>query len=186
MGIEIALMAAALATSVAGTITQQKQVAGAAKYANAQKRAAYEKSVAVQRAQAQVSGLEKKRMIQDRYEQFMGATKVSGADRGALGGRTETSLMQGLGISAARESAKVSMEQRLGSQSFAINSTPQWMVAQSSSPILAGIEGGLQGLQMGLGVQGQINQNNVANEVQNVGGGFSGLPNYAVNPNGAP
>lgn len=189
MGIAEATLAVAisgLVTSVAGSIQSQQQAAGAVKYANAQKRAAYEKSVAVQRAQAQVSGLEKKRMIQDRYEQFMGATRVSGADRGALGGRTETQLMQGLGISAARESAKVSMEQRLGSQSFAINSTPQWMVSQSSSPIMAGIEGGLQGLQMGLGLQGQVDQNNTVNQVQNVGGGFSGLPNYATNPNGAP
>ena len=187
MSIEIALMIAGLVTSVAGSVTAQKQAAGAAKYANAQKRAAYEKSVAVQRAQTQVTSLEKKRMIQDRYEAFMGATKVSGADRNALGGRTETSLMQSLGIQAARESAKVSMEQRLGAQSFSISNTPQWMVSQSTSPILDGIQGGLQGLQLGLGLQGQIDQNNTTTQVQNVSAaGYSGLPNYAVNPNGTP
>ncbi len=152
MGTELAI--AGLIMSAASAVYSNTASSKQAKFANAQRRDAYEKGKAVQRAQAQVSALEKRRMIQDRYEQFKAATTVSSAERGATGGRTEQALMSSLGIQAARESAKVSMEGRLGEQNFSISNQPQWQYGQSTSPYLAGIQGGLQGLQMGLGIEG--------------------------------
>jgi surface antigen len=52
------------------------------------------------------------------------------------------------------------MENNLNQQNLAISAMPQWQVAQSSSPFLAGIQGGLQGLSMGMGLmQGQQSLN---------------------------
>lgn len=173
------MIAAASAAATAGSaMYASKQSSAAVKYANQQKKAAYEKGMAVNRANAQISALEKQRMIQDRYEQFKGAMQVSGSERNVTGGRTSFALMNSLGIAATRESAKTSMESRLGVQSYNISNMPQWQVGQSQSAIFSGIQGGLQGLQMGMGMQGS--SDSLANTTL-LGGDTSYAPNYAMN-----
>lgn len=153
MGIEIGLMAASLAVSAASAMGQSRQSKGMAAYQNAQQKAAYEKTLAVSRAQGAVTAAERRRQIQSRYDAYRGATAVSAAERGVSSSRTTQALMSSLGIQASRESAKVSLEEALNQQSFAISNMPQWQVGQSTSPILAGIQGGLQGLSMGIGIR---------------------------------
>lgn len=181
MGIEITagtVIAAAVsaAASAGSAIYATNQSKAAAKYANQQKKAAYEKGVAVNRANAQISNLEKQRMLQDRYEQIQGAMKVSGSERNVLGGRTSFALNNSLGIQAARESAKASMESRLGIQSYGISNAPQWMLGQSQSAFLGGIQGGLQGLQLGLQMQGA--SDSLANTTS-LSGYAPSVPTYA-------
>lgn len=181
MGLEISagavmIAAASAAASAGSALYANNQSKAAAKYANQQKKSAYEKGMAVNRANAQISNLEKQRMLQDRYEQIQGAMQVSGAERNVLGGRTAFALNNSLGIQAARESAKASMESRLGVQSYGISNMPQWMLGQNQSAILGGFQGGLQGLQMGLQMQGS--SDSLANTTS-LSGDTSSVPTYA-------
>ena len=135
---------------------QNKQQKRMADYQNAQQKLAYEKTLAVSRAQGELTSQEKRRQLQNRYDAYRGALAATAAERGTGGSRSTAALGSSLSIQAARESAKVSMEQSLNQQSLGISAMPQWQVAQSSSPFLAGIQGGLQGLSMGIGLmQGQ-------------------------------
>ena len=160
----IALFAASTAASVGSSMYASKQSKDIAAFQNAQQAAAYAKTVAVQREQGRIQAMEKRRQIQNRYDTYKGAVAVSAAERGAGDSRSTQQMGTSLGIAAARESAKVSMEEKLGAQSFSISNMPQWQVGQSSSPFLAGIQGGLQGLQLGLSVSGSITQNQLAQQ----------------------
>lgn len=145
-----AIMLISTAFSAASAIDQSKKAKKIAKYQNDQMRVAHDRSVAVNRAQGELTAAEKRRQLQNRYDTMRGQIVSSGAERGVAGSRSQTSVVNALGINVARESAKVSMESRLNQQAFDISSTPQWQVSQSGNPFLAGIQGGLQGLQMGM------------------------------------
>lgn len=162
-GLLIALTAASTAASVGSSMYASKQSKDIAAYQNAQQAAAYAKSVAVNREQAKIMAVEKRRQIQSRYDAYKGAISASAAERGVSESRTTSALTSALGIQTARESAKVSLEEALGIQNYAISNMPQWQVGQSSSAWLAGIQGGLQGLQMGLSINSSIQQGNLAN-----------------------
>jgi hypothetical protein len=152
----IALAAISAATTVAASASQNKQQRRIADYQNFQQKAAYEKTLAVSKAQGEITAAEKRRQIQNRTDTYKGAIAASAAERGVAGGRSTLALTNSISIQAARESAKVSLEQNLNQQNLAISALPQWQVAQSSSPFLAGIQGGLQGLSMGMSLmQGQ-------------------------------
>lgn len=151
----VALTILSSAVQVASSMQQSRNSRRIAEYQNAQQKLAYEKTLAASRAQGELTAVEKRRQIQNRYDAYRGAMAVSAAERGA-GGRTQDALASALSIQVARESAKVSMEQELNMQSLEISATPQWQVGQSSSAFLAGIQGGLQGLSMGMSLmQGQ-------------------------------
>lgn len=162
-GLLVALTVASTAASVGSSMYASKQSKDIAAYQNAQQAAAYAKSVAVNREQARIMAVEKRRQIQSRYDAYKGAVSASAAERGTGESRSTVALANALGIQTARESAKVSLEEALGVQNFAISSMPQWQVGQSSSAWLAGIQGGLQGLQMGLSINSSIQQGNIAN-----------------------
>jgi hypothetical protein len=152
----IALAAISAATTVAASAQQNKQQKRTADYQNAQQKLAYEKTLAASKAQGEITAKEKRRQIQSRYDTYRGAVASSAAERGTAGSRSTLALSNSLSIQATRESANVSLEQNLNQQNLAINALPQWQVAQSSSPFLAGIQGGLQGLSMGMSLmQGQ-------------------------------
>lgn len=152
----VALTGVSTAVSVASSAYSNKQSKRTAEYQNAQQKLAYEKTLAVSKAQGDITAAEKRRQIQSRSDVYRGVMATSAAERGVAGSRSSMALMNSLGIQAARESAKVSMEQQLNQQNLAISSMPQWQVAQSSSPFLAGIQGGMQGLSMGMSLlQGQ-------------------------------
>lgn len=152
----VALTVASTAVSVAAAARSNRQQRKIAEYQNAQQKLAYEKTLAASRAQGELTAAEKRRQNQNRYDAYRGAIAATAAERGAGSSRSTLALQSSLGIQAARESAKISMEQNLNQQSLAISAMPQWQVAQSSSPFLAGIQGGLQGLSMGIGLmQGQ-------------------------------
>jgi hypothetical protein len=154
--VAVAIGAVTTAASVASSAYQNKQQKKMADYQNAQQKLAYEKTLAVSKAQGEITASEKRRQIQNRYDAYRGALAASAAERGAASSRSTSALANSLSIQAARESAKVSMEQQLNQQNLAISAMPQWQVAQSSSPFLAGIQGGLQGLSMGVSLmQGQ-------------------------------
>jgi len=154
--VAVAISAVSAAASVAASAQQNKQQKRAADYQNAQQKLAYEKTLAVSKAQGEMTATEKRRQNQNRYDAYRGALAATAAERGVGTSRSTAALSSSLGIQAARESAKISMENNLNQQSLAISSMPQWQVAQSSSPFLAGIQGGLQGLSMGVGLmQGQ-------------------------------
>jgi len=154
--VAVAISAVSTAASVASSAYQNKQQRKAADYQNAQQKLAYEKTLAVSRAQGEITATEKRRQLQNRYDAYKGALAVSAAERGTASSRSTSALASSLSIQAARESAKISMENNLNQQNLAISAMPQWQVAQSSSPFLAGIQGGLQGLSMGMGLmQGQ-------------------------------
>lgn len=146
----VPLIIASTAASVAGTAYTNIQNKKIAEYQNAQQRAAYEKTLAVAKAQGEITAAERRRQIQGRYDAYRGAIAVSAAERGVSQSQSTYALTSALGIQTARESAKVSLEQQLGMQNLAISAMPQWQVAQAQSPFLAGIQGGLQGLSMGM------------------------------------
>lgn len=154
MGAEaIAITLASTALSAASAAATGRQSRKIAEFQNAQQRLAYEKTLAVAKTQGEITSAERRRQIQGRYDAFKGASAVSAAERGVAGSRTQAAIMSSLGTSAVRESAKVSMEQQLGLQNLAISALPQWQVGQSTSPIFAGIQGGLSGLSMGMGIE---------------------------------
>lgn len=146
----VPLIIASTAASVAGTAYTNIQNKKIAEYQNAQQKAAYEKTLAVSKAQGEITAAERRRQIQNRYDAYRGAIAVSAAERGVSQSQSTFALTSSLGIQAARESAKVSLEQQLGLQNLAISAMPQWQVAQSQSAFLSGIQGGLQGLSMGM------------------------------------
>ena len=154
LGIDLILMTVIMAAaSAAQAAAAQAAARKAADAQNAQMKDAQAKSMAVNKAQGDISAAEKRRAIQNRYDAYKGATKASSAERGLdSGSRTTTALMNALGIGAARESSKVSMEAALNSQAFGISSTPLWQTSQSSGLMtgLSGLQGGLQGLSMGM------------------------------------
>lgn len=152
----VAIGAASTAVSVAASASQNKQQRKIADYQNSQQKAAYEKTLAVSKAQGEITAAEKRRQIQNRYDTYRGAIVSSAAERGVAGSRSTLALTNSISVQAARESAKVSLEQNLNQQNLAISAMPQWQVAQTSSPLYAGIQGGLQGLSMGMSLlQGQ-------------------------------
>lgn len=156
MGIEttiaIGIAVASAATSVASTVAANKQSKDIAEYQNRQRAAAFAKSAAVQREQAVIAGAEKRRALHDRYDALKGATKAAAAERNVADARSTSASIGALGIQTARESAKISLEQALGTQSYEISNQPMWQVAQTGSAFLSGIQGGLQGLSLGLSV----------------------------------
>lgn len=155
------LTLASTAVSVASSMQQSKTSKRIAEYQNAQQKAAYEKTLAASRAQGELTGAEKRRQIQSRYDAYRGALSTSAAERG-VSGRSADALANALSIQVARESAKATMEQELNMQSLAISAAPQWQVGQSSSAFLAGIQGGLQGLSMGMSLSQSQQQLNLA------------------------
>lgn len=191
MGIEslliasIAVAAAGTATSVVASAQQGSANRKLAAYQNAQQAAAYAKSVAVNQAQSNVTAMERRRQLQARYDAFKGATAVSAAERGVADSRSSTALTSSLGIMAARESAKISMENALNQQSFAASNTPMWQVGQSTNPFLSGVQGGLQGLGLGLSMASSYSQLQSANQIANVGGnaGYGSLNTSGLQTN---
>ena len=176
----ITLGIASAALSVASAAQANKNAKDVASYQNAQQRDAYAKAVAVNAAQGEITATEKRRQIQNRYDAYRGATAVSAAERGVSSSRSTMALMSSLGIQASRESAKTSMEQLLNQQAFATSNMPQWQIAQSTSPFLAGIQGGLQGISMGYGLmasQSQLDTNQMLANIKS-----SGLPTTPSNP----
>jgi len=154
--VAVAISAVSTAASVAASASQNKQQRRIADYQNSQQKAAYEKTLAVSKAQGEITAAEKRRQIQNRYDTYRGAIVSSAAERGVAGSRSTLALTNSISVQAARESAKVSLEQNLNQQNLAISAMPQWQVAQTSSPLYAGIQGGLQGLSMGMSLlQGQ-------------------------------
>lgn len=152
----IILTAATAAASVGSAVYSNKQAKEAAEYQNSQQKLAYEKTLAASREQAAIAAMEKRRQLQDRYDAYRGALEVSAAERGVSNSRSTQALVSSLGIQAARESARISLEERLNMQNLSINAMPQWQVAPQNSMLLSGIQGGLQGLSMGMSLmQGQ-------------------------------
>ena len=184
MGPELAVMAAITVASTAASIAASAQQGSASRkqaaYMNAQQAAAYAKSIAVNQAQSDITAQERRRQLQARYDAFKGAAEVSAAERGVTGSRSAVAVQSSLGVLAARESAKISMENALNQQSFAASNQPMWQVGQSTSPFLAGIQGGLQGLGLGLGVASSMNQLNAANQLQGLGSGSYSNPSFNV------
>lgn len=184
MGAELAVMAAITVASTAASIAASAQQGSASRkqaaYMNAQQAAAYAKSVAVNQAQSNITAQERRKQLQARYDAFKGAAAVSAAERGVAEGRSAQALQSSLGIMVARESSKISMENALNQQSFAASNQPMWQVGQSTSPFLAGIQGGLQGLGLGLGVAGSMSQMNAASQLQGLGSGGYSVPSFNV------
>jgi len=174
IGVMIALTALSTATSVAAAGQANKQQRAIADYQNRQKELAFRKSVAFNKATGQIKAAEEKRVLQLKYDLMKGASTASAAERGTLESNTQASILNSLGYQAARESAKITMEQNLADLGYSINAQPQWSVAGSQSTFLAGIQGGLQGLQLGLSVAGGMNDLNTANQIQGIGGGGGG------------
>ena len=106
LGIDLILMTVIMAAaSAAQAAAAQAAARKAADAQNAQMKDAQAKSMAVNKAQGDISAAEKRRAIQNRYDAYKGATKASSAERGLdSGSRTTTALMNALGIGAARES----------------------------------------------------------------------------------
>lgn len=181
VGTTIAMGAASMAQSAA----QNKSSRKIAEYQNRQQAAAFAKSVAVQREQAVISGAEKKRALHARYDALQGASRVASAERGAASSRSSESILNAMSIQTARESAKINLEQALGSQSFAISNQPMWQVGQTGSTFLAGIQGGLQGLSMGLSMANSYSQNQLAQQqlgaMNELSPNFVGPPSYLAN-----
>lgn len=176
----ITLGIASAALSVASAAQANKNAKDVASYQNAQQRGAYAKAVAVNAAQGAVTATEKRRQIQNRYDAYRGATITSAAERGMAFSQSTTSLMSSLGIQASRESAKTTMEQLLNQQAFAVSNMPQWQVSQSTSPFLAGIQGGLQGISMGYGLMASQSQLDTSRMLSSINS--SGLSTTASNP----
>jgi hypothetical protein len=63
------------------------------------------------------------------------------------------------------------MESNLADLGFQINATPQWSVAPSQNMFLSGIQGGLQGLQLGMNVAGSMNSMDRAGQIQGIQSG---------------
>ena len=189
MGAELAVMAAITVASTAASIAASAQQGSASRkqaaYMNAQQAAAYAKSVAVNQAQSSITAQERRRQLQARYDAMKGAMAVSSGERGVAEGRSSQLLANALGIQVAKESAKISMENALNQQSFAASNQPMWQVGQSTSPFLAGIQGGLQGLGLGLGVADSMRGLNAANQLQAAGAGSYSVPSFNV-PGPAP
>lgn len=179
MGVETAIIAAitvaSSAASIAASSAQRSASRKQAAYINAQQKSAYEKSVAVNQAQVEVSALERRRQLQARYDAFKGAAAVSAAERGVAEGRSAQAIQTSFGIQAARESAKITMENALNQQSFAISNQPMWQVGQSTSPFLSGIQGGLQGLSMGASLAGSMNNLSTAQSMSQIGSAYPTL-----------
>lgn len=181
IGVAIALTAASAAVSVASATQANRQQAAIAEYQNRQKELAYAKSIAYNRAAGQIKATEERRNLQLKYDLMKGASIAQGAERGTVESRVQDATLNALGYSAARESAKISMEQDLADLGFQINAQPQWSVAGSQSAFLAGIAGGLQGLGLGMQVAGGMNDLSTANTLRTGGGGTT-APSGSVNP----
>jgi len=174
--VTIGLVVASTAASVGASVDASRRAKNIAAYQNAQQKAAFEKSLAVQKSQGAITAQERRRQIQARYDAYKGATKASGAERGVADSRTQQALIGSLGIQTARESAKVTLEQILNSQNYAISNQPMWQVGQSGNAFLSGIQGGLQGLSLGMSLQGAQADLNTANQIAAVNQGGTGAP----------
>ena len=172
MGIEAAAIGVAIAStaaSVGASVDASRRAKNVAAYQNAQQKAAFEKSLAVNREQGAVTAAERRRQIAARYDAYKAAATVAGAERGVAGSATQRAIANTLGIQAARETSKVTLEQILGQQNFEISNQPMWQVGQSGNAFLSGIQGGLQGLSLGMSLQGSMADNAAAQQIANVG-----------------
>jgi len=169
IGVAILLTAASTAVSLGAAAQANRQQAAMAEYQNRQKELAYRKSVAFNRAAGEIKAIEQRRTLQLKYDLMKGASLAQGAERGTLESRVQDQTLNALGYNVARESAKITMEQELADLGFQINAQPQWSVAGSQNLLLAGIQGGLQGLQLGMSVAGGMNDLNTAQAAQNAG-----------------
>lgn len=160
MGAEVAIIggltALSSAVSIAATAQSNATQRRIAEYQNRQKELAYRKSVAFNRAAGEIKAAEDKRTLQIKYDLMKGASLAQGAERGTLESRVQEQTLNALGYNVSRESAKIEMERNLADLGFQINAQPQWSVAGSNSAFLAGIQGGLQGLQLGMSVAGGL------------------------------
>lgn len=166
--------AVSVGTSVALSAQANSQQKALAEYQNRQRELAYAKSMAFNRATAEVKAQEQKRMLQARYDLMRGASEAQGAERGVLESRVQDAVLNSLGYAAARESAKITTEQELGILGQGINSQPQWMMAGSENLFLNGVQGGIQGFMNGLNIAQAANNLNTANAMYGIGS--SGVP----------
>lgn len=162
LAVPLLLTAASAAVSVAGTMEANKQQAAMVQYQNQQKKLAFERSLAYNRAVNEIKAQDQKQALAMRYDAMKGASVAQGAERNVIESRSQSQLMNALGYMASRESAKISMERNLADLGYEINAQPQYGVAGSSSPWLAGVAGGLSGLNMGINVSSAMQQYNAS------------------------
>jgi hypothetical protein len=181
-GEALILTAISTAASVGASIDNARRAKAVAEYQNRQQKSAYEKSKAVNEAQSSIMAADKRKQIQARYDAYRAASKTAAAERGVSTSQSSAAIVNAFGFQAAQESAKVSMQESLGMQNFAISNMPQWQVGQSGSALFAGIQGGLQGLSLGLSYQSASSANAAANRQAGIGttipeapGGGAGL-----------
>jgi len=140
-----ALTAASTGVSVAMANQASKQSAAMAEYQNRQRELAYAKSMAFNRASQEVKAAELKRNLQMKYDLMRGASEAQGAERNVLESRVQEAVLNSLGFTVAREGAKIETEKELGLLGQSINQMPQWVVGNTESAFLSGIQGGIQG-----------------------------------------
>lgn len=176
--IPLLFMAASAALAYASTAQQNKQQKQIVDYQNRMKDLAYQKSIAFNKASNEIKAVNERAALSMRYDAMRGASLAQGAERSTLTSQSQTQVLNALGYTAARESARISLEEQMANIGYEINAQPQYGVAGSASPWLAGISGGLSGLSMGMGVQGsyeQMQANRAMQAATTPGQGSTGL-----------
>jgi len=167
IGTIIASTIASIGTSVAMANQANKQQSALAEYQNRQRELAYAKSMAFNRASQEVKAAELKRNLQMKYDLMRGASEAQGAERNVLESRVQEAIVNSLGYTVAREGAKIETEKELGLLGQSINQMPQWVVGESTSVFLNGLQGGIQGFQNGINMASAMNNYNTAQQFQN-------------------
>jgi len=179
IGTIIASTIASIGTSVAMANQANKQQSALAEYQNRQRELAYAKSMAFNRASQEVKAAELKRNLQMKYDLMRGASEAQGAERNVLESRVQEAIVNSLGYTVAREGAKIETEKELGLLGQSINQMPQWVVGESTSVFLNGLQGGIQGFQNGINMASAMNNLNTAQQFQNYNNLGPGNPSRA-------
>lgn len=166
--VPLLFMAASAALSYASVSEQNKQAKQLVDYQNKQKEAAYQKSMALNKVANEIKAVQERQALSLRYEAMRGASAAQGAERNTLQSRSQQQVMNALGYTAARESARISLEQRMADLGYEVNAQPQYGVAGGASPWLAGVQGGLSGLSMGMNLASSYNNLQTAQMMQTV------------------
>lgn len=181
LAVPLLLTAASAAVSVAGTMEANKQQAAMVQYQNQQKKLAFERSLAYNRAVNEIKAQDQKQALALRYDAMKGASIAQGAERNVIESRSQTQVMNALGYMASRETAKINLERNLADLGYEINAQPQYGVAGSASPWLAGVAGGLSGLNMGINVSSAMQQYSASQSMLGYQRAIQGL--NSPNPN---
>lgn len=170
VGAIISTVLAGASTAVSVTMANQAnaQARAMAEYQNRQRELAYAKSMAFNRASAQVRAAELKANLQMKYDLMRGASEAQGAERGTLESRVQDAVLNSLGYAATRESAKITTEAELGLLGQSINQQPQWVVPNQESVFLNGIQGGIQGFMNGINLAESINNMGAASTIAGI------------------